>query len=243
MYLFALQQVQNWNAPSGYAASPRYVVLLTDGVPTVNSDGATLGGGPQNTITEQEYAHLIATVGADTASSGIKTFVVGVPGSEDPQGAAYDPMYLLSLVAEAGGTAVNGCTPSPGTSTGNTVDPRGTYCHYDLTQGDFATRLQNAVKEIAGTSVSCEYGIPPPPPPYVMFSTTVLEVFYTTGSARTQLTEAQSDDCANGGDWYFSATDSNGIPTRIGLCADMCNRARADLTAAIDLQFPCLETA
>jgi hypothetical protein len=239
-YMYAIQQVQDWNAPSGYVVSPRYVVLLIDGIPTVNSDGATLGGGPQDTITAEEYAHLIATVGIQTATTGIKTFVVGLPGSEDPQGAAYDPMYLLSLVAQ--GTAIAGCTPVSGTSNGTIVNPRGTYCHYDLTQWDFATGLQDTINEIAETLVSCEYAMPQLPPPYIMLSTTGFWVTYTTGSAQQiQLSKAPSDDCANGGDWYVSGVDSNSVPTQIGLCADMCARAQADLTATINVEFVCLE--
>ncbi len=75
----------------------RYVVLLTDGVPTVNRDGCTLGRGNPS-ISQAEYDQFISTVSAQTTATGVRTFVVGVPGSDDPQGAPYDPMYELSLL-------------------------------------------------------------------------------------------------------------------------------------------------
>ena len=161
-YNYALDQVRNWQAPAEFVDAPRFIVLLTDGVPTVTNDCQTLGAIKAGSIplNEAQYGGLIATVAQGTLDTGIKTFVGGVPGSDEPQGANYDPMYMLSLLAAAGGMALPNCTPEAGTMLcpdgtvpeinalgtaycdqhgGNPqLTARGTYCHYDLTQGDMA---------------------------------------------------------------------------------------------------------
>jgi hypothetical protein len=248
-YNYALQQIQSWVAPPAYAQSPRFIVLLTDGVPTVSNNCQSLGNIQQGTmpIDEAQYGGLIATVAAGTASTGIKTYVAGVPGSDEPQGAPYDPMYMLSLLAAAGGTARPNCTPVAGTpnnptGTLGTVSPRGTYCHYDLTtQTDFGAALQNAIGAIAASLVSCEYPVPPPPAGYIMLSTTDVEVTLTTSGGSTPLTRAPGDDCAQGGGWFYKSFDAtSGLPTQIDLCPDTCAAAQSDLNAAVSIHFVCL---
>jgi hypothetical protein len=246
-YNYALQQVTNWVAPPAYADSPRYIVLLTDGVPTVTNDCRTLGAvtAQPHAISQAQYDGLIQTVSNGTTRTGIKTFVAGVPGSDEPQGAPYDPMYELSLLAAAAQTTAAGCTPTPGTVNNNvgnygSVNPRGTYCHYDLTAAaDFATALRDALGSIASSLVSCNYPIPPPPAGYIMLSTTQVSVVYTSSTGQTPLTQAPGDDCTQGGDWYY-ATYSGTTPTQIDLCPNMCTTAQADINAAIDIEFTCL---
>jgi hypothetical protein len=247
-YQYALQQVQSWQAPPAYADSPRFIVLLTDGVPTVNNTCQQLGAIQAGTfpIDETQYAGLIATVATGTQSTGIKTYVAGVPGSDEPQGAPYDPMYMLSLLAAAGGTALPNCTPAPGnvnnsTPPYGTVSPRGTYCHYDLTtQTDFGQALQDAIGAIAKSLVSCDYPVPKPPPPYVMLSTTDVEITLTTSSGSTLLTRAPGDDCSQGGEWFYSKYGTDNLPLEIDLCPTTCNLAQSDLNAAVSIHFTCL---
>jgi hypothetical protein len=272
-YNYALDQVQNWSAPAEFADAPRFIVLLTDGVPTVTNDCQTLGAIKAGSIpiSEDQYNGLIATMAAGTLNTKIQTFIGGVPGSDDPQGAAYDPMYMLTLLAAAGGTTLKNCTPAPGTvqcpdgtvpalstrnvyCTGHTAttdagtkyDPiltqRGTYCHYDLTQGDFAAGLQAALKGIRARLVSCDYPFPAPPPPFVLVDTRDVKVIYKQGGTTdVTLTEAPNDDCTLGGQWYFSGSDPNGQPLNINLCPDTCTTVQADLDATVNIHFNCLK--
>jgi hypothetical protein len=248
-YNYALQQIQSWVAPPAYAASPRFLVLLTDGVPTVSNNCQSLGNIQTGTmpIDETQYAGLIATVANGTNSSGVKTYVAGVPGSDEPQGAPYDPMYMLSLLAAAGGTALPNCIPSRGTVNNSvgaygTVSPRGTYCHYDLTtQSDFGAALQGAIGAIAASLVSCSYPVPPPPAGYIMLSTTDVEVTLTTSGGSNLLTRAPSDDCNQGGGWFYKSFNATtGLPTEIDLCPATCSAAQSDLSAAVSIHFVCL---
>jgi hypothetical protein len=258
--------VQNWVPPAGFETAPRFIVLLTDGVPTVTSDCLTLGAikAGQIPINVDQYSQLIGTVAAGTSSTGVQTFVGGVPGSDEPQGANYDPMYMLSLVAAAGGTAAPNCTPLEGTMQcpdgttptlnalgtaycdqhgGNPVLlSRGTYCHFDMTQGNMADDLRATLKKIRATAVKCVYDVPEPPPPYVMVDSTTVKVIYLQGGITEQELKAATDnDCAKGGDWYYSEQDPNtGLPTKLEICKDTCAQVQADLDASIDIRFTCL---
>jgi hypothetical protein len=228
-YMFALGQIQ------AYSGNNKYIVLVTDGVPTVDRDGCTLGSGPESTITAAEYTHLIDTVAAQTAATGVKTFVVGVPGSEDPQGAAYDPMYQLSLVAQAGGTQIAGCTPSSGTSDGETVNPRGTYCHYDMTQTtDFASGLINTIGTIAGGIVACDYQVPAPPAGQ-MIDPNRVNMVYDDGAGNSFLVLPNSSASCDRG-WQF--TDSTN--SAIHVCQITCDLVQANPQASITLTFGCI---
>ena len=227
-YLFALGQLQ------AYSGNNQYVVLVTDGVPTIDSDGCTLGSGPQNTITAAEYSHLVATVSSQTAATGIKTFVIGVPGSEDPQGAAYDPMYQLSLMAQAGGTEIAGCTPSSGTSSGILVNPRGTYCHYDLTQTtDLASGLVSTIGTIAGGIASCDYVVPPAPAGQLIDPNKV-NVIYRDGTGNAYLVLANGAAACDRGWQYTDATK-----TQIRVCPITCSVLQSNTLGSLSLIFGC----
>jgi hypothetical protein len=239
-YDFALAQVTSWQAPAGYADSPRTIVLLTDGLPTVESDCTT----SVPAISQGQYDGLIATVANGTTTTGIETFVGGLPGSDQPQGAAYDPLYELSLLAAAGGTALPSCIPSAGTvdGTSGTLSPRGTYCHYDMTTPtDLAAALDDMFKAVAGAVATCRYPVPLPLPPIVWVSgVTTVDVVLTSGNERTRLTEAPENDCSLGGEWYYSAFGANDVPIYLDFCPSTCARVSSDPGAAVDIGFQCL---
>jgi hypothetical protein len=214
----------------------RYVVLVTDGVPTVNSDGCTLGSGDPS-VSQAEYDGFVEAVRTQTAGTGVKTFVVGVPGSEDPQGATYDPMYELSLLAEAGGTAIAGCTSSSGTSNGNSVNPRGNYCHYDMTQTtDFASGLLGTISTIAGGIVTCDYVVPPAPAGQVIDTNKVNMIYNdNAGTGTSYLILPNGDANCDRGWQYTDATK-----TQIHICQITCDEVQANPAARITLMFGCM---
>jgi hypothetical protein len=229
-WAFALQQIQ---AYTGSGSANRYIVLVTDGIPTVTSDGCTRGTGPVDSVTAQEYSHLVATVGSG-AAAGVKTFVVGVPGSEDPQGASYDPMYELSLVAQAGSTT-QGCTPAAGTIAGtHSVSPRGTYCHYDMTQvQDFSQGLLNTVASIANSVVTCDLKVPAAPDGQTIDPNKV-NMVYDDGNGNSFLVlQNTADNCDRG--WHF--TDSTN--QAINICSITCALLQANPNARLTLTFGC----
>jgi hypothetical protein len=231
-YAFALQQIQ---AFTGSPGANRYIVLVTDGIPTITSDGCTHGTGPVDSVSQQEYSHFVTTVTTQTAATGVKTFVVGVPGSEDPQGAAYDPMYQLSLVAQAGGTAPAGCTPTTGTIAGtHSVNPRGTYCHYDMTQTtNFAQGLISTIGTIANSVLTCDLTVPAAPDGQTIDPTKV-NMVYDDGNGNSYLVlQNTADSCDRG--WHF--TDSSN--KYINVCSITCDLLHSNPNATLTLTFGC----
>ncbi len=236
---FGKTTLTGWQAPAAYVGSTLNMVLITDGIPTVTSNCSTI----QNPISQTEYnAEIygngtIAGIQADGKAANVKTFVVGVVGSENPQGATYDPLFMLSELAVAGGTAP-GCTPVTGTPSGNTVNPRGTYCHIDLSQAsNLSTALSQAIGNIAQSVLSCTYSVPPSANGQPVDPTkTVLE--FTDGSGNISLIlQNTSATCDKG--WHF--TDAT--RTQIEICGATCSLIQSTPNASLQLIFGCVAGA
>ncbi len=226
--------------PPGMATAGRYIVLETDGVPTVGqtSDCTYL----QNGIVKTEYDAELALIQQATEATktqfppnGVETFVVGVSGSNNPQNANFDPLCYLSKIAVIGGTAGN-CTPVCGTPVGNDVNPRGTYCHIDLSNAgtDLAAQLSAALTGIAGSVLPCTYTVPPDPSGTAIDPNKTILVF-TDGSngAASVVLENTSTTCDQG--WHF--TDSTN--TQIEVCGQTCKALQANSMSSLSLVFGC----
>lgn len=189
----------------------KFVLLITDGIPTRTLD--CMGDGK----TAVDSAPLIAEVGDDLAKNGVKTFVIGSPGSEDARGD-------LSKMASAGGTATPGCS-----------DNGPNYCHLDMTTAkDFAAALAEGLAQIAGQISTCEFTIPPPPPGKTL-DTGRVNVNYTHGDGKVStILHDGSGMCSAG--WKY---DSDANPTKIVLCGADCDTVKADQGAKVDVIFGC----
>jgi hypothetical protein len=229
--------VAGWKAPTGYEASPRYIVLITDGVPTVQQNGCDT----QSPISQTEYDNQLKAIAAEMTTleqqgTPVKTFVVGVVGSENPQDATYDPLYMLSRLAQTGGTAPAGCVPTSGTPAGDTVNPRGTYCHFDLSQAsDFATALSQSIGSIAHSVVSCDYDVPPPPAGQQIDPNEIVLKLNDGAGNYSVILENTSPTCDKG--WQFTdATNS-----KIHICGATCAMIQSNPKAELTLVFGCTQ--
>jgi len=192
-------------------AGPRFLVLITDGIPTY-SLGCDISG-RQGNDNEVDSTPLIGA--ASTAqAAGVRTFVIGSPGSEGAR-------ESLSRMAEAGGTASAGCSHN---------GPN--YCHFDMTQqSDLAAGLDTALSTIAGLALSCSYDIPAPPVG-AMLDPGKVNVLFTDASGEPELIgQSASGSCSDG--WQYSADQ-----TRIQLCGSTCERIRGS-EGGLSLQFGC----
>ena len=116
-----------------------HVILITDGADScADYYAANPAIGPGDQV-----ANLISTEAPQALGVGIKTWVIGAPGSEPAR-------YTLSNLAVAGGTRrTTDCNP------GTSGDPTSGDCHYDMTQGDFQTALGTALDHIVAV-VTCQ---------------------------------------------------------------------------------------
>jgi len=205
-YRYALDELA---AASG--VGQRFLVLITDGVPTyaLGCEGSGLQQDPA------DPAPLIPEA-ASALGRGIKTFVIGSPGSESAR-------RSLSQMAQAGGTASEGCS--------NDGSPR--YCHFDMTEEeDFAGALRDALASISGIALSCTYDIPEPPSGGTLDLSKVNVLFKAPGSAeREVIPQSPNGSCSDG--WQYSADQS-----QVLLCGDTCDRVSSS-TGQLSLEFGC----
>jgi hypothetical protein len=188
-YEFGVQQLQS----SSFAGS-RFLVLITDGIPTYTLD---CDGDGQTRV---DGAPLVASVEARNQQDGIRTFVIGSPGSEP----AHDELSEMALV---GGTGPDGCD-----------DVQPSTCHFDMTAAaDFSSALKGALGDIADATLGCEYAVPNLPPGRTRLDLSdVSVVLESGGSAVEEFKRTASDDCDTG--WQY-----NDAKTSIVLCRATCD--------------------
>jgi len=204
-YQFALSEVL------ATEAARRFVVLITDGVPTF-SLGCVSGGGFGPFQQPVDPAPLVGEA-ATALENDIRTFVVGSPGSEDAR-------ESLSRMAEAGGTAAASCSHE---------GPE--FCHFDMTsETDLGAGLDEALGVIS-TALSCDYVIPPAPGGTVLDPSKVNLLFTPPGGAEELIVQNTGASCGEG--WQYSEDQ-----THIRLCPSTCERIR-DSRGQVTLRFGC----
>ncbi len=123
------------------AEGPRYLLLLTDGIPTTHTPA--LFTFPEMFTLCGDLAAIEAEVAAGAAGSpAVNTFVIGSPGSE---GAGE---FLSQL-------AVNGNTPKS-----SNCSPAAGDCHYQIGTANFQQELEAVLDQIAGTISNCVFDLP-----------------------------------------------------------------------------------
>jgi hypothetical protein len=200
-------------ALEGRLRGNKFVVLLTDGEQSeMCSDTARCNGAQQCTALIESEVRKAAGPGV-----GIKTFVIGAPGSEPAR-------RVLSQMAELGGTAPANCSVEQGT------------CHFDMTRRpEFGVALSEALASIAGRTLSCE--LPIPAAGSVEVDPRRLNVVYSPGDGRAPQVVLKDDrmPCdAGASGWQYSEDAS-----RIRLCGSACDRVRQDAGARVDVVLGC----
>jgi hypothetical protein len=203
-YRYAIDQVKGANI-----AGARFVVLITDGTPTysVGCVGTGMQSDPVDTTP-------LIVEAASAFATGLRTFVIGSPGSEDARAS-------LSRMAEAGGTARPGCSHA---------GPN--YCHFDMTrERDLGAGLSTALEAISGVALSCYYDIPEPPNGAQLDASKVNVLFTPPGGVEELILQSPGQGCSEG--WQYSEGQS-----RIQLCGTTCDRVRSS-NGGLTLEFGC----
>jgi hypothetical protein len=163
-----------------------FVILVTDGYETCKSD---------------EIPKLLnKDVPSARAALGVRTFVIGAPGSE--QGRS-----LLSQIAVAGETETSvDCTFGPDESQGN--------CHYDMTNSlDFAADLLDALTKVNAEVLACNLDIPSGPEVNLEEVNVLID-----GKSWPMITKGA---CSKANGWRYTSDYS-----AIQLCGDACRAAK-----------------
>lgn len=213
-YSVAYDSLRNSNVPGH-----RFMLLITDGQPTY-AESCVGNGRADNPVDTQPIIDQIAAA----ASQGIRTFVIGSPGSEETVDVGDDARPWLSRAAEAGGTATDGCSHD---------GPN--YCHFDMVdEPNFGEGLRAALGAIAGQIVQCDYVLPEPPGDQQLDPEKV-NVILTEGDGSQQLIlRSDASACEEG--WYYSDDGE-----QVLLCEGTCSRVKADAQAGLELLFGCGE--
>jgi hypothetical protein len=190
----------------------RFMLLITDGAPT-QLQGCGQLDGAESVDTDP----IIQTI-AEAATNGVRSFVIGSPGSEEsPSG---DMRHWLSRAAFVGGTALVGCSI-------NGPD----FCHLDMTEAsDFSAALTQGLSSIsAQVGDGCTFDVPDKSG--VDRSTTSLIIEWPNGEADLVLTTG-SNACVGEG-WTWNPAG------QVELCDATCARVNATPGARVSVSFGC----
>jgi hypothetical protein len=195
-------------------AGQKFMLLITDGAPTVSGDCMTESGGieangvdPQPIVDEVENA---------AENHDVRTFLIGVPGSEPNR-------QWMSAAAVLGGTAPPGCSVNGG----NGSD----YCHLDMTTApDFAKALRDGLNQVLGVVSPCTFSFAEPPPGQTI-DPQKINVLLGGDDGDTLVVRDDTGDCSEG--WQLTAGNE------ILLCADTCEAVQANPGTTVDVTFGC----
>jgi hypothetical protein len=143
------------------------------------------------------------------------------------------PTYLVGAFGSGevvtGKIAIEGWAAAGGTGPPFVLDPNA-----DLTQ-----KLVEALDQIRGAALPCEYVIPKPTTGTLDFMKVNVRV--TGGANVLDLGYAgglQQCDPVKGG-WYYDLDPSTGTPTRVIMCEATCRRFKAEPATTIELRYGC----
>ncbi len=202
------------------ASSGAFMVLITDSEPTIS--GGCEGSGD----TAVDYHPIIQAISGAYTNYGIRTYVIGSPGSEKSAATGADVRGWLSAAATAGQT--------PSTSDcSDTGVPN--FCHFDMSQvPDFSASLQQTLALITGRILPCQYSIPSAPAGNQLDSTAINVLYAVNGDQNQELLVGQTDAaCSGGNGWYLDASD------KIVLCPSTCKTIQQDPSATLRVLGGC----
>jgi hypothetical protein len=192
-----------------------YMLLITDGMPTLQYGCYNTSGGlDYDTVPTDPIVSEVT----QARNEGVKTFVIGSPGSEPGVG-------WLSAAATAGGTAKANCSNNGPT-----------YCHMDMTTApDFSIALRNGLNDVVAAVTSCKFTVPTTSDdgtqkvdPNQVFPF----ITYSTGTIELIGRDYGTAGCTGEGYRLLSST-------QLELCKATCDRYQADSEALIEFMFGC----
>jgi hypothetical protein len=208
----AIQQAKAW--ATAHPERQVVAVLATDGLPTLQTDGATCG--PVLYIEDVQAVIDLAGTGRTTAPA-ISTFVIGVVGPDDTAAPT-----ILDAIARAGGS-----------SEAFIVD----------TTGNVQQEFRAALDSIRESGLSCDLAVPTEQAGKpVDYDEVNVEFTNEGGSKRELYRVGDASACAtapSGRGWYYDADPSVAKPTRITVCPAVCKEFQATDKGAVNIALGC----
>lgn len=199
------------------AIGQRFLLLITDGQPTF-LEGCSGSGFRVQPVDEQPIIDAIAAA----REEGVRTFVIGSPGSEENASTGDDARPWLSRAAMEGGTAEEGCT-----------EDGPNFCHFDMSQEtDFSGALRQALAAIIGQITSCDLNVPAAPEGQSIDPDKVNVVLTPFDEPAEVIARTEESECVDG--WTYG-----GSAETITLCEDTCLRLKENARSGIELFFGC----
>lgn len=201
-------------ALAGELRGNSFVVLLTDGEQSaacVDMPRCETKGECTELLVEKEV------VKASGPGVNIRTFVIGVPGSESPEA-----RRVLSQIAVNGGTAREGCNVDAGE------------CHFDMSASmdTFAADLTSALEQIVGRVRSCQ--LPLPAGTEAADRDSVNVVYSSSLGVAPRVIPRDDVACDDANGWQYAADGKS-----LRLCGQACDEARNDPEGRIDVVLGC----
>ncbi len=198
----------------------RYMLLITDGKASYGMANSATPAGPctgnGSDLDSSSVPKLLQEVTTLFNAEQIRTFVIGVPGSDDFTN-------ILSEMARVGGTGTTGCSQS---------GPL--FCHFDMTSNqDLATGLAEALADISGQTLSCVYTIPTPPDGQVIDHTKINVIYTEPGEEPEMQARDGQTDCTKG--WQYSPDK-----TQVILCGQLCDDVM-EKGGKVEIKFGCAQ--
>ena len=110
------------------------------------------------------------------------------------------------------------------------------------TDGDVAGSFLEALNEIRGAALTCEFTIPEPPSGQSLdFGQVNLEFLTADGETRQLVNVSDEDACAEAPDegWYYVLDDA-GDPVQITVCPEVCDEFQMAMgESQVNLQLGC----
>jgi hypothetical protein len=210
-YRYALEEAL---VPAEFSGQ-KFMLLITDGAPTVSGDCMTASG--QVEVNGVNPQPIVDEVQAAAEEYGVRTFLIGVPGSEPNR-------EWMSMAAVLGGTAPAGCFIDGGSSGSD-------FCHMDMTTApDFGDALRAGLNKVLGVVSPCTFSYAEPPDGQEI-DPDKINVLISRNGEDTLVVRDDSGDCGEG--WQLTADD------QILLCPDTCAGVQADPGTSVDVTFGC----
>ena len=104
---------------------------------------------------------------------------------------------------------------------------------------DLTQRLQQALDQIRGAAIACEFTIPRPQMGAIDFNRVNVRHTGAAGPVDLPYVETAGRCDPTRGGWYYDVPPSRGTPSRILVCEASCRGFKMDATARVDLLFGC----